>query len=137
MAGESDIKMLRQLLDEGAQGFIIKPLSPKTIEKSCAEVVYQLSRRKESLNRAMTASCITMVHHFIPSKSQILISSSLTSSQNNRPHDTPLFSPSPIQQNAIHVNTARCLKKGEQPLFDRGITGVAVLPRAIFFSRRP
>jgi len=29
MAGESDIKMLRQLLDEGAQGFLIKPLSPQ------------------------------------------------------------------------------------------------------------
>lgn len=67
MADESDIKMLRQLLDEGVHGFLIKPLSPKTIEKSCAELVYQLNRSKERANRVGTNSHTTMVHHLISS----------------------------------------------------------------------
>ena len=39
MSGESDIQALRQLLQEGAQGFFIKPIQPKSLQQFCAQIV--------------------------------------------------------------------------------------------------
>ncbi|GJL55250.1 MAG: hypothetical protein NPIRA02_23820 [Nitrospirales bacterium] len=47
MSGGSDIHMLRQLLQEGAQGFLVKPFHPHTLQEACAEIFYRVGRHKK------------------------------------------------------------------------------------------
>ncbi|WP_447971684.1 response regulator [Nitrospira sp. M1] len=47
MSGGSDIHMLRQLLQEGAQGFLVKPFHSHTLQEACAEIFYRVGRHKK------------------------------------------------------------------------------------------
>jgi len=46
MSGGSDVQALRQLLHEGAQGYLIKPFQLQSLQQFCAQIFSRLSRKR-------------------------------------------------------------------------------------------